>query len=116
MKIDLPFVITMAVFVVVCAVLTWYTIDNEPGYIEITSYTTAETTAAEEVKTISIVNINTADAEELQLLPGIGEVRAAAIVEHRKTHGPFRDAEGLLDVAGIGVAVLEQLREFVVVE
>lgn len=47
------------------------------------------------------ININTADAKELDKLPGIGPAKAAAILEYRKTHGFFRVPEELMKVPGI---------------
>lgn len=63
----------------------------------------------------SPVNVNTASVEELETLPGVGPSIAAAIVEHRERHGPFRSVDQLLDVRGIGPAKLEQLRDLVTV-
>jgi len=62
------------------------------------------------------VNINTADAEELQTLPGIGEKRAEDIVAYREANGPFRIVEELTNVKGIGESVLEGLIDYVSVE
>ena len=62
------------------------------------------------------VNVNTADAQELRLLPGIGEVKAAAILEYRLEHGPFSDVAGLLEVPGLGEATLEGFRDYVCVD
>lgn len=59
------------------------------------------------------ININNADAELLQNLPGIGEVKAQAIISFRDTNGPFPSVESLLDVPGIGPATLEAIRELV---
>lgn len=59
-----------------------------------------------------VVNVNTASAQELQLLPGVGESRAAAIVATRKARGGFRRVEELVEVKGIGDAMLERLRPF----
>ncbi|MBS4021997.1 MAG: ComEA family DNA-binding protein [Dethiobacter sp.] len=59
------------------------------------------------------VNINTAAASELEKLPGIGPVRAAAIVEYRNRNGLFRSLEDLTGVTGIGPKTLESLREFI---
>jgi competence protein ComEA len=57
------------------------------------------------------VNVNTADASMLaQELDGIGPAKAQAIVEYRQKNGPFRTAEDLLKVQGIGERVLEQNR------
>ena len=63
----------------------------------------------------ALVDLNVASAEELDVLPGVGPATAAAIIEHRSTHGPFTSVEDLLDVPGIGEAKLEQLRDLVTV-
>jgi len=62
-----------------------------------------------------LVNINTASASELETLPGIGEVIAQRIVDHRTANGPFASVDALLDVSGIGDAILESIRELVTV-
>ncbi len=59
------------------------------------------------------VHINTADAEELSRLPGIGPVLAEKILEYRRTHGPFARPEDLLNVSGIGPATLEAIRDWI---
>ena len=56
------------------------------------------------------VEINTADAAALEALPGIGPSLAAAIVEHRRRHGPFASVDELIEVSGIGPVKLEQIR------
>jgi competence protein ComEA len=56
------------------------------------------------------ININTAGAAELELLPGVGPVLAARIVEHRAKIGRFRTVDELNDVKGIGPKSLEKLR------
>jgi competence protein ComEA len=57
------------------------------------------------------VNVNTADAGTLaRELDGIGPAKAQAIVEYRQKNGPFRTAEDLLKVQGIGQKVLDQNR------
>ena len=61
------------------------------------------------------ININTAPAEELERLPGIGESRAAAIVAYREEHGPFTYVEDLIQVPGIGEGILEGLMDQVTV-
>jgi competence protein ComEA len=63
----------------------------------------------------ALVNVNTAGAEELETLPGIGEVLAAAIVAYREEHGPFTSVDQLVDVSGIGEVTLEEIRELVTV-
>lgn len=61
------------------------------------------------------VNINSASADRLQTLPGIGPSTATAIIEHRQRNGPFASVDALLDVRGIGPAKLEALRGLVTV-
>lgn len=61
------------------------------------------------------VNLNTATAEQLEELPGVGPAIAAAIIDERDRRGRFAAVEDLLDVRGIGDARLEQLRDLVTV-
>jgi len=48
------------------------------------------------------LDLNSATAEELQTLPGIGPAKARAIVAYREAHGPFANVDALLAVPGIG--------------
>ena len=59
------------------------------------------------------ININTAGEAALTLLPGIGEVRAAAIVAHREKHGSFLSPSQLLEVDGIGEATLAGMLDYI---
>ena len=59
------------------------------------------------------IDVNAADAEALDALPGIGPVYAARIVEYREAHGPFEKAEDLAAVKGIGPKTVEKLRPYV---
>lgn len=61
------------------------------------------------------IDINRATADQLQTLPGIGPVYAAAIVEHRRTN-PFKTPEDLLEVSGIGPKRLEAIRKLIVIK
>jgi competence protein ComEA len=61
------------------------------------------------------VNINTADVWLLAALPGIGEVRARAIIAYRLENGPFRDINELLNVEGLGAVTLENIRDLITV-
>lgn len=58
------------------------------------------------------VDLNSADASTLQLrLSGVGEAKAQAIVAYRDINGPFGSADELLEVKGIGKAILDKNRE-----
>jgi competence protein ComEA len=57
------------------------------------------------------VNINTASAEELNSLPGIGPALAKRIVDYRREHGPFAQVDDLLAVKGIGPKMLDKIRD-----
>lgn len=58
------------------------------------------------------VDINRAGLGELQALPGIGPVRAEAIVLHRVRHGAFRSVDDLAAVDGLGEVSVAELRPF----
>ena len=64
----------------------------------------------------SLVNINTATAEQLQSLPGIGAVHARNIVADREANGPFRIPEDLMRVSGIGEGTLSDILDYITVE
>lgn len=64
---------------------------------------------------VTTVDINTATAEQLDTLPGVGPVTAAAILRWRADNGPFTSVDELLDVSGIGSATLADIRPYVYV-
>ena len=74
-----------------------------------------EPSPSESEEPAGLVDLNTADAEELMTLPGIGETRAKAIVAYREEHGPFTYVEDLIQVPGIGEGILEGLMDHVTV-
>jgi competence protein ComEA len=59
------------------------------------------------------VDLNKATAEELDTLPGVGPVTAAAIIAWRDANGRFDNVDQLGDVDGIGPARLDKLRDLV---
>jgi competence protein ComEA len=61
-----------------------------------------------------VVNINTADAKQLALLPRVGLAVAQRIVDYRKQNGPFKSADELMLVRGIGEKLYAQLKPYVV--
>ncbi len=67
----------------------------------------------EALRNLELIDINAADAEKLEELPGIGPALAAAIVTYREEHGPFESVEALDEVRGIGPAKLEAVRPYI---
>lgn len=80
----------------------------------VTPVPTPEKTASSSVSTTPI-NVNTATADELATLPGIGAVTAQRIVEYRTKFGPFETVDDVTLVFGIGIATLEKIRPFITV-
>jgi competence protein ComEA len=58
------------------------------------------------------VNMNQAEKEEWESLPGIGPAKAEAIIQYREENGPFQKKEDLINVPGIGEKTLESLMDF----
>ena len=61
------------------------------------------------------ININTATIDQLMLLPGIGQVLAQNIIDHRNTHGNFQKPADLLLVEGIGEQRLDSIIDLITV-
>ncbi|WP_034054336.1 ComEA family DNA-binding protein [Pseudomonas aeruginosa] len=77
----------------------------------------AATTPATTVSPGEQVNINTVDeAALIRGLNGVGEAKAGAILEYRAAHGPFVSVDQLLEVKGVGPALLEKNRARIVIE
>jgi len=66
---------------------------------------------ASKVKVNSKININTADKNELDTLPGVGPSLAERILEYRQTNGSFSDIEDLKKVTGIGPSKFEKIKD-----
>lgn len=62
---------------------------------------------------IAQVNINTASAEELTVLKGIGDAKAKAIIDYRTQNGKFNAIDDLANVSGIGAKLIEQNRHLI---
>ena len=76
-----------------------------------------ETSVAEkEISKPKLININTASMEELMTLPGIGEVRAAAIIEYRQKVGNFQTIEDIMNVKGIKTGIFSKINSLICVK
>ncbi len=63
-----------------------------------------------------LININTATAADLDLLPGIGPVTADRIIEYRNEHGPFRSLDDLDNITRIGPKTIADLAPYATAE
>ena len=57
-----------------------------------------------------LININTATADELKSIPGIGEVKAKAIINYRNNNGKFKKIEDIQNVDGISIKLYEEIK------
>ncbi len=69
--------------------------------------------SADEAAPQGTVNLNTASADQLQLLPRVGPALAAEIIAFRDSNGPFRSVDELVAVKGIGENSLNRLSPYV---
>ena len=81
----------------------------------ISSEESSSDTVSEQGDKSGLVNINTATAEQLMTLKGIGEVKSQAIIDYRNKNGPFRNIDQLLFVKGIGEKTLDKIRDYITV-
>ena len=63
-----------------------------------------------------LVNINTAGQAELESLPGIGPVKAKAIIEYRRAYKGFKASEEIMEVRGIGKATYNKIKDLITLE
>ncbi len=95
------FTVISLVVLMLGGVSTAFAVENVPA---------AKPAKTEVVAPKNIVNINTADVQELTKLKGVGEKKAEAIITWRNENGGFKTVDDLLEVKGIGEATLEANR------
>lgn len=66
--------------------------------------------------TTSVINVNTASAEEISVIPGLGEKKSLAIVKFREKNGPYARIEDLKKVNGIGDKLFDKIKPYVTVK
>ena len=75
--------------------------------------TAPETPEAPSLADVSPIDINTADASTLALLPGVGDTLASRIVDYREAHGSFAAVEDIMNVSGIGEGKFAEIRDYI---
>ena len=70
-----------------------------------------EDSISEEVIDDTLISINNSDLEQLKEIPGIGEVKAKAIISYRESNGEFRSIDELKNVDGIGEKTFEKIKD-----
>jgi comEA protein len=75
----------------------------------------ASATAGKKKPPAQPININTANSEQLQQVPGIGPATAEKILQMRKSYGPFKSVDDLLAIRGLGAKRLEKMRKYLTV-
>lgn len=85
------------------------------GATQVQAQEAAQEAAPEAAPEAAKININTAPAEILQTIPGIGSAKAEAIIAFR-TATPFQTTEDIAKVSGIGPAIFEKIKDLITVE
>ncbi|MBP5604036.1 MAG: helix-hairpin-helix domain-containing protein [Ruminiclostridium sp.] len=103
------FIISACLYIVVCAVVfAAVDISRRNSYVHVTPIVNEGEVIPESEK----ISINTATAEELMTINGIGEVTAAKIIEYREKFGGFLSIDELVEVNGIGEKTLDLMRPY----
>lgn len=115
------FYIVLGIYLLLCVGLfAFHKLSGRAAYVSVSavaSETTAvsEQPAAQAMSDKLLININTATAEELTALDGIGEKTAENIIEYREKNNGFLDIEELMEVSGIGEAKFNKIKDNVTV-
>lgn len=116
------FILTGVACILCAALIVYQVIEvNTRLAAEKTDHPTISSVSSEiesetEISVPEKININTATAKELEELPGIGPVKAQAIVEYREKLGGFTNTRQLLGVKGIGEATYRNIRDLITLE
>lgn len=78
--------------------------------------TASESPSKAKAESLGKLDINTASIQELTTLPGIGDTLAKRIVDYRTEHGPFEQITDLKKVEGVGIKLLQSIRDYITVK
>ena len=108
--------VTLLFVGLLCGILIGRQMEKEPVQIQRPTQPTSTDSAIQQEIYDPRININTASAEYLALLPNIGEVLAQRIVKYRENNGPFEDIWQLSRVYGIGEKTVKEIETLIKVE
>jgi competence protein ComEA len=110
-------------FIISCAIFVYLAREAEPVYVSIVdeqlTIDNGQLTidsSPEPPAVPALININTADLEELMTLQGVGPAIGQRIIDFREENGFFMAAEELMEVSGIGESVFGNIRELITVD
>ena len=89
---------------------TFTIVKNQTAYAPELDVVNAEVVAGNPAEDTELININTADINELSKLPGIGEAMAKRIITYRTKYGKFEVIEDIMKVNGIGTKTFESIK------
>lgn len=104
-----PALLLMIITVIMMITVMMYSVFDSPKYnaIKTELITTQSFYKITTVVSDEIININTADVEELMKLKNIGEKKAQAIIEYRELNGEFITVDELKEVSGISQKIID---------
>ena len=85
------------------------------SFITVLIGTVAVSAEQPQTATKNLININTADARQLESLPRIGPKMAVRILDYRKANGSFKRVQDLMKVKGVGPKIFEKLQSLITV-
>ena len=108
--------ILLIVMIIFASILIGFFLGRNTGREPIQISKLPETTSpSDATQSANKININTADLDALQEIPGIGAVLAQRIIDYRNENGPFQTVTELTAVSGIGLERLNQIMEYITV-
>ncbi len=87
-----------------------------PSFLALSLLLMATSVVAVQPEATAKIDLNSADQEQLQSLPGIGPSLARRIIDFRDKNGPFERIEDLMNVRGIGERKFDQLKDLIKVD